>query len=171
MSEWGKRLEELRNRPADKSKQASGLEAEVNPSSAVKAVPPPGDLVRPQPPTQQLPPQEWKALIQGVQAVARRSREMEIQAHEQETRVGQVLEEVREDINAANQRARDAEANAREVQARAEAQILAAEERAKAAEARAQEAEERAQHAEGWLACVQETILSEFTDLTLQAAA
>lgn len=114
--------------------------------------------------------QDWGALIHQVQAAGRRSREAQTQVREQELRVGLILEEVREDISAANERARLAELKAREIQVRAEAQILAAEERANAAEARARAAEERAQHAEHWLARVHETLSDEFRDLTEQPA-
>jgi hypothetical protein len=115
--------------------------------------------------------QDWDALIHRVQAAARQARVVEAQAREREARIEHVLEQVREEINASNERARLAELQAREAQARAEAQIIAAEERAKAAEIRALAAEERARQAEEWLGRVQEAILSEFSDLTDQAAA
>lgn len=169
MSELNKLLEEVRLRPTDKSRRALNPGTGVDPGSSPNVA---SALVGPaQTPTRCPPPQDWDALIQRVQAVARQSREAEAQAREQEARIEQVLVEVREDITAANERMRAIEAEARQMQTHAEARALAAEERARAAEARLQAAEERAQHAEQWLVRVQEAILSEFTDLTGQAAA
>ena len=117
------------------------------------------------------PPQDWDALIHRVQTAARQARVIEAQSREREERIEHVLQRVREDITTANERARVAEMQARDAQVRAEAQIIAAEERVKAAEARARAAEERAENAEEWLGRVQDAILSEFSDLTDQAAA
>ncbi|MGH1592277.1 hypothetical protein ACRBEV_32665 (plasmid) [Methylobacterium phyllosphaerae] len=169
MSELHKLLDAGWIRPTDELKPEPSPWTETSTGSPLKAVTAMCELA--QAPTQRSPPQKWDALIQRVHAAARQSREAEAQAREQEARIGQILEEVREDINSANERARLAEAKARDVQIRAEVQIRAAEDRAKVAEAHAQSAEDRAQHGEQWLVRVQETILSEFTDLTDQAAA
>lgn len=164
-----KLLDDAWLRPTDKIKREPSPGADASRSGILKVSP---SIREPlQAPTRRSPPQEWDALIQQVQMAARQSREAQTQAREQEVRTELILKEVREDITTANERARLAEAKARDVQVRAEAQILAAEERAKAAEARAKAAEDRAQHAEQWLVRVQETIVSEFTDLTEQAAA
>ena len=97
-----------------------------------------------------------------MQSAAKRTREVEAQAHEQDLHVRQILDEVRTDIADADERVRVAEARVRDVQAQAAAQIRAADARAKAAE-------ERAYLAEGWLARVEEAIATEFADLPKQA--
>ncbi|WP_267425035.1 hypothetical protein [Methylobacterium sp. GC_Met_2] len=169
MSELQRLLNDPRFRPAERLKQELGAAAEAGLGSVLRVVssmPDPVELPTPNP-----APQEWDGLIHRVQAAARQARVVEAQAREREERIEHVLERVREDINASNERARIAEMQARDVQVRAEAQVIAAEERAKAAEARARAAEERARHAEEWLGRVQEAILSEFSDMTDQAAA
>jgi hypothetical protein len=170
VSELQRLLNDPRFRPAERIKQelaAAAPEAGVgNVLRVVSSIQEPAEL-----PTPLTPPQDWDALIHRVQAAARQARVVETQAREREERIEHVLERVREDINASNERARIAEMQARDIQARAEAQIIAAEERVKAAEARARAAEERARHAEEWLGRVQEAILSEFSDMTDQAAA
>ena len=67
----------------------------------------------------------------------------------------ELLERVREDMKAANERAAAAEAHARDVQTRTDALLRAANERVKAAEDRAKTAEE-------WLAQVSQTLVEEF---------
>ncbi len=169
MSELQRLLNDPRFRPAERLKQELGAAAEAGTGSVlrvVSSVQDPAEL-----PTLHPAPQEWDGLIHRVQAAARQARVVEAQAREREERIEHVLERVREDINASNERARIAEMQARDVQVRAEAQVIAAEERVKAAEARARAAEERARHAEEWLGRVQEAILSEFSDMTDQAAA
>jgi hypothetical protein len=169
VSELQRLLSDPRFRPADKAKREPNAAPESNLGSVLRVVSSMNDQA--ELPTPQSAPQDWDALIHRVQAAARQAREVEAQAREREERIEHVLERVREDINSSNERARVAEMQAREAQVRAEAQIIAAEERAKAAEARARAAEERARQAEEWLGRVQEAILSEFSDLTDQAAA
>ena len=113
-------------------------------------------------PTRQSGPQDWTALIDRVQSAAKRTREVEAQAHEQELHVRQILDEVRSDIAEADERVRVAEARVRDVQARAATQI-------RAADARAEAAEERARSAEAWLARIGEAIAAEFADVPRQA--
>lgn len=105
--------------------------------------------------TRHSPPQDWSDLIERVRAAAARVREVEADAHDQELRVRELLDRVREDMKAVNDRALAAEAHARDVQARTDALLRAAEERVRAAETRAQIAEE-------WLAQVSQTIVDEF---------
>lgn len=134
-------------------------------SSADKQVPPPN--------TQSLL-KDWSALIELVQAAGRRSREIEALHLEQEAQFERALQRAREGIAASDERARSAEAEAERARLRVEALVTIAETQAGAAEDRARAAEERARHAEGWLTRVQDTILSEFADLTVlpdQAAA
>lgn len=111
-------------------------------------------------PTRQSPPQDWAKLIERVQRAAQHSRDVEAQAQEQELRVQQILEQVRDDIRRAEDRARSAEDRARDFHARAEALVRAADERTKHAEARAETAER-------WLALVQDTLNTEFSGLPL----
>jgi hypothetical protein len=169
VSELQRLLNDPRFRPAERLKQELGAAAEAGPGNLLRVVSSVQDPA--EPPMPHPAPQEWDGLIHRVQAAARQARVVEAQAREREERIEHVLERVREDINASNERARIAEMQARDVQVRAEAQVIAAEERAKAAEARARAAEERARHAEEWLGRVQEAILSEFSDMTDQAAA
>jgi len=110
------------------------------------------------PPTRQSPPHDWTKLIERVQRAAQHSRDVEAQAQEQELRVQQLLEQVREDIRRAEDRARAAEDRAREFHARAEALVRAADERTKRAELRADTAER-------WLGLVQDTLTTEFSGL------
>lgn|GEM_PF-1362379 len=169
MSELQRLLNDPRFRPTDRTKQEPGAPPEASLSSVLRVVSSmqePAEL-----PTPATPPQDWDGLIHRVQAAARQARVIEAQAREREERIEHVLERVREDIHTSNERARIAEMQARDAQVRAEAQVIAAEERVKAAEARARAAEERARHAEEWLGRVQEAILSEFSDMTDQAAA
>lgn len=169
MSELQRLLNDPRFRPAERAKPDAGAAPEASLGSVLRVVSSmqePAELATPN-----APPQDWDGLIHRVQAAARQARVVEAQAREREERIEHVLERVREDINASNERARIAEMQVRDVQVRAEAQVLAAEERAKAAEARARAAEDRARHAEEWLGRVQEAILSEFSDMTDQAAA
>ena len=169
MSELQRLLNDPRFRLADKTKREPGAAPDVNSAGVLRVVSSMDEQAElPAPPA---PPQEWDALIHRVQAAARQARVIEAQSREREERIEHVLQRVRDDINAANERARIAEMQARDAQVRAEAQVIAAEERAKAAEARARAAEERAEHAEEWLGRVQDAILSEFSDLTDQAAA
>ncbi|MDP4005190.1 hypothetical protein [Methylobacterium sp. NEAU K] len=169
MSELQRLLNDPRFRTADLLKRAPNTAPEANLGHVLRVVSSMnGETQPPAPPSS---PQDWDALIHRVQAAARQAREVEAQAREREERIEHVLERVREDIHNSNERARIAEVQMREAQVRAEAQIIAAEERAKAAEARAQAAEERARHAEEWLGRVQDAIMSEFSDLTGQAAA
>ncbi|MGN8092315.1 hypothetical protein [Methylobacterium radiotolerans] len=169
MSELQRLLSDPRFRSADKVKRAAGAAPEPDLGNVLRAV---ASLqARTESPTPPAAPRDWDALINRVQTAARQARVIEAQAREREARIEQVLDQVREEIHASNERARMAEMQAREVQLRAEAQVAAAEERAKAAEARARTAEDRARQAEEWLDRVQQAILSEFSDLTEQAAA
>jgi hypothetical protein len=169
VSELQRLLDDPRFRPADKAKREPGAAPDANPGGLLRVVSSATEPAEtPMPPIQT---QDWDALIHRVQTAARQARVIEAQSREREERIEHVLQRVREDITTANERARIAEMQAREAQVRAEAQIIAAEERVKAAEARARAAEERAQHAEEWLGRVQDAILSEFSDLTDQAAA
>nr|WP_210383531.1 hypothetical protein [Methylobacterium organophilum] len=162
-------LSDPRFRSADKVKRGAGAAPEPDLGNVLRAV---ASLqARTESPTPPAAPRDWDALINRVQTAARQARVIEAQAREREARIEQVLDQVREEIHASNERARMAEMQAREVQLRAEAQVAAAEERAKAAEARARTAEDRARQAEEWLDRVQQAILSEFSDLTEQAAA
>jgi hypothetical protein len=86
---------------------------------------------------------------------ANRIRELKADAEDQEIHVRDLLEKVREDIKAANDRMQTAEAHALDVQKRAGALVAAAEERAKAAE-------ERARTAESWLLLVKKAFTEEF---------
>ncbi|WP_457107837.1 hypothetical protein [Methylobacterium sp. P5_C11] len=169
MSELQRLLNDPRFRPADKSPRETGAAPEANLGSVLRVVSSMHARTEfPKPPASS---QDWDALIHRVQAAARQARVIEAQAREREERIEHVLEQVRAEINTSNERARMAEMQARDAQVRAEAQIIAAEERAKAAEARAGAAEDRARQAEEWLERVQQAILSEFSDLTDQAAA
>ncbi|ACB23720.1 hypothetical protein [Methylobacterium radiotolerans] len=169
MSELQRLLSDPRFRSADKVKRGAGAAPEPDLGNVLRAV---ASLqARTESPTPPAAPRDWDALINRVQTAARQARAIEAQAREREARIEQVLDQVREEIHASNERARMAEMQAREVQLRAEAQVAAAEERAKAAEARARTAEDRARQAEEWLDRVQQAILSEFSDLTEQAAA
>lgn len=107
------------------------------------------------PPTRYSPSQDWSDLIERVRSAAARVREVEADAHEQELRVRELLERVREDMKAANERAAAAEAHVRDVQTRTDALLRAANERVKAAEDRAKTAEE-------WLAQISQTLEEEF---------
>ncbi|WP_243931334.1 hypothetical protein [Methylobacterium sp. J-076] len=98
---------------------------------------------------------DWSVLIERIRASAARVREVEAQASERETLIEGILERVRADLGAAEERVRVAEAQT----ARAEA---AAAERIRAAEARLAEAEARARTSEEWLKRIHETIFSEF---------
>ncbi|MEE7451055.1 hypothetical protein MRF4_26485 [Methylobacterium radiotolerans] len=169
MSELQRLLSDPRFRSADKAKRNAGAAPEPDLGNALRVVA--SMQSRAASPTPPAAPQDWDALIHRVQAAARQARVIEAQAREREARIEQVLDQVREEIHASNERARMAEMQARETQLRAEAQVIAAEERAKAAEGRARTAEERARQAEEWLDRVQQAILSEFSDLTEQAAA
>lgn len=169
MSELQRLLNDPRFRPADRTKRSVGAAAEPDLGNVLRVVA--SMHPRTECPKPSAAPQDWDALIHRVQAAARQARVIEAQAREREARIEQVLDQVREEIHASNERARMAEMQAREAQLRAEAQIIAAEERAKAAEARARAAEDRARQAEEWLDRVQQAILSEFSDLTEQAAA
>jgi hypothetical protein len=169
VSELQRLLSDPRFRSADKVKRGAGAAPEPDLGNVLRAV---ASLqARTESPTPPAAPRDWDALINRVQTAARQARVIEAQAREREARIEQVLDQVREEIHASNERARMAEMQAREVQLRAEAQVAAAEERAKAAEARARTAEDRARQAEEWLDRVQQAILSEFSDLTEQAAA
>ena len=170
MSELQRLLDDPRFRPADKTKREPGTGLEAGLGNVLRVVSSVTEPAEPAPPLS-APPQDWDALIHRVQIAARQARVIEAQSREREERIEHVLQRVREDITTANERARLAEMQARDAQVRAEAQVIAAEERVKAAEARARAAEERAQHAEEWLGRVQDAILSEFSDLTDQAAA
>ncbi|MEH3064086.1 MAG: hypothetical protein PGN33_15560 [Methylobacterium radiotolerans] len=167
MSELQRLLSDPRFRPADKAKRGTASEPDLG--NVLRAV---ASLhARAESPTPPAAPRDWDALIHRVQTAARQARVIEAQAREREARIEQVLDQVREEVHASNERARMAEMQAREAHLRAEAQVVAAEERAKAAEARARAAEDRARQAEDWLDRVQQAILSEFSDLTEQAAA
>jgi hypothetical protein len=168
VSELHRLLDDAWLEPVDKPKHEPSPGTEAGRSGPVRSNSSVSEPI--EAPTQHSLLQDWGALIHQVQAAGRLSREAQTQVREQELRVGLILEEVREDICIANERARLAENKAREMQMRAESQILAAEERANAAEARARAAEERAQHAEHWLMRVHETLSDEFTDLTEQPA-
>ena len=100
--------------------------------------------------------QDWSIIIDRIHQAAKHVREVEVQAHEQEIRVQELLKLAQEDVTRATERARAADARASELQARSEALLKAADERVKAAE-------ERARIAEGWLARVYDTIASEFS--------
>lgn len=98
---------------------------------------------------------QWADLIERVRAAAHHVRQTEADAEQQERRVQDLLEKVREDIAHANDRVKAAEARAREIEARAEVSI-------RTAEARAEAAEKRAAVAEEWLTRVHEAITREF---------
>lgn len=100
-------------------------------------------------------PQDWSDLIDRVRMAANRVREAEADAHEQETRVRELLDRVREDMKVAHERIKAAEAHAQEIQTRSDALL-------KAADARTKDAEERARTAEAWLAKISSTITEEF---------
>ena len=100
-------------------------------------------------------PEDWSDLVERVRMTAARIREVEADAQEQELRVRDLLERVREDIKAAHDRTQAAEAHARDVQIRTESLLKAADERVKAAE-------ERARIAESWLTLVRKTFAEEF---------
>lgn len=122
----------------------------------------------------QTSPKDWSGLIDLVRAAARQARQVKAQAREQEARFEKALQQARDGIIASDERAHRAEAMAHEAQLCAEVRVTAAEGWAKAADERARAAEQHARHAEGWLTRVQDTILSEFADLTAlpdQAAA
>lgn len=107
------------------------------------------------PPNPPPPVPDWSGVIERVHQAATRVREVEAQAHEQELRVQELLQRVREDVNRAAERARAADARAADLQTQCETLLKAADERVKAAE-------ERARIAEGWLAQVYDAIVSEF---------
>ncbi|GJD96740.1 hypothetical protein OCOJLMKI_3965 [Methylobacterium iners] len=123
--------------------------------------------------------QDWSHLIDLMQTKFEECREIKSQAEEQDKRVSELLDRVRDDIRAARERVAAAEAYAQDVETQAETRIKALEERAasaqayamdvqkraeamvKAAEERAAAAEERARLAETWLSRVYETISGE----------
>ena len=107
------------------------------------------------PPTRRSSSEDWSNIIDRIHQAASHVREVEVQAHEQELRVQELLKLAREDVTLANERARAADARASEIQVRCETLLKSADERVKAAE-------ERARIAEGWLARVYDTIASEF---------
>ena len=98
---------------------------------------------------------QWADLIERVRAAAHHLRQTEADAEQQDRRVQDLLEKVREDVAHASERVKAAEARAREIEARAEVSI-------RAAEARAEAAEKRAAVAEEWLTRVQDAITREF---------
>ncbi len=106
-------------------------------------------------PTRESPSHDWSDLIEKVREAANRVRQAEADSQEQELRVREVLERVREDMKVANERAIAAEVNARDVQLKTDALL-------KAASARVEAAENRARIAEEWLAKVSQAIVEEF---------
>ena len=124
-------------------------------SSVLRVVGPSDGLFSDLPLTRHSAPEDWSDLVDRVRTTAARVREVEADAQEQESRVRDLLERVREDIKAAHDRTQAAEAYAREVQIRSEALLKAADERVKAAE-------ERARIAESWLTLVKKTFVEEF---------
>lgn len=169
MSELQRLLSDPRLRPTDKQRREPVPAPDANLGNILRVVSSLNEQA--EPPSHRSSPQDWDALIHRVQAAARQSREVEARAREREDRIEAVLQQVREDVHASNERVRVAEAQAREAQIRAEALIMVADERAKTAEARVRVAEERAQHAEEWLVRVQDAITAEFADLTEPVAA
>lgn len=109
------------------------------------------------PTTRSAPAEDWSHLVEQVRMTAARLREVEADAEEQELRVQDLLQKVREDMQAAADRVQAAEAHARDIQSRTEALLKAADQRVKAAE-------ERAQVAEGWLKVIKKTFAEEFED-------
>lgn len=123
--------------------------------------------------------QDWSHLIDLMQTKFDECREIKSQAEEQDRRVSELLDRVRDDIRSARERVAAAEAYAQDVETQAEVRIKALEERAaaaqayamdvqkraealvKAAEERAAAAEQRARSAETWLSRVYETISGE----------
>jgi lysyl-tRNA synthetase class I len=123
--------------------------------------------------------QDWSHLIDLMQTRFDECREIKSQAEEQDRRVSELLDRVRDDIRSARERVAAAEAYAQDVETQAEVRIKALEERAaaaqayamdvqkraealvKAAEERAAAAEQRARSAETWLSRVYETISGE----------
>ena len=124
-------------------------------SSVLRVVGPSDGLPSNKPPARESAPDDWSDLVDRVRATAARVREVEADAAEQELRVRDLLERVREDIRAAHDRTQAAEAHARDVQIRSEALLKAADERVRAAE-------ERARIAESWLTLVKKTFAEEF---------
>lgn len=98
---------------------------------------------------------DWSNLIEQIRAAAKHARDVESKAQEQELRVQQLLEQVRQDLQEARARVEAAEERSRDAQAQADAQVSAAEERTRAAE-------ERAQTAEHWLVRVRDAISAGF---------
>lgn len=124
-------------------------------SNVLRVIGPLDGLSMDMPLTRHSPPEDWSDLIERVRVTAARVREVEADAEEQELRVRDLLERVREDIKAANDRTQAAEAHARDIQIRTEALLKAADERVKAAE-------ERARIAESWLTLLRKTFVEEF---------
>ncbi len=114
---------------------------------------------------------DWSGLVDLVRAAARRLRQAEGQAEDQDRAFGQALRRARDAVVTAEQQAQHAETLAEAMHQRARIRIAAAEARAGAAEAQAHAAEGRACEAEAWRARVQTTILSEFPETNAQAAA
>lgn len=125
-------------------------------SNVLRLVSPIDDLEGDMSPTRRSSAQDWSKLIDRIQHAAGHVRDVKAQAHEQDLRVQQLLDRVREDMKAAADRVRAADARVVEMQARSEALL-------KAADHRVKEAEDRARIAEEWLARVYDTIDSEFT--------
>lgn len=124
-------------------------------SPVLRVISPPGELSSDLPAARRSPSQDWSELVDRVRMTANRIRELKADAEDQEIHVRDLLEKVREDIKAANDRMQTAEAHALDVQKRAGALVAAAEERAKAAE-------ERARTAESWLLLVKKAFTEEF---------
>ena len=101
------------------------------------------------------PPRDWSKLIDRIRQAAEQVRAVQAHAYNQELRVQDVLDRVRDDVRNAAERVRSAEARTAEIQSRADALLKAADEKAKAAE-------ERARAAEDWLARVYDAVATEF---------
>ena len=114
MSELQRLLSDPRFRSADKVKRGAGAAPEPDLGNVLRAV---ASLqARTESPTPPAAPRDWDALINRVQTAALQARVIEAQAREREARIEQVLDQVREEIHASNERARMAEMQAREVQ-------------------------------------------------------
>jgi hypothetical protein len=98
---------------------------------------------------------KWPGVLDRVRGAAQYIRQIEDRAQDYETRVQELLEQVRADMQDAETKVRAAEERAREIQAQADALIGAA-------EARARVAEERAASAEDWLRRISDAIETEF---------
>ncbi|WP_267427524.1 hypothetical protein [Methylobacterium sp. GC_Met_2] len=114
---------------------------------------------------------DWSGLVDLVRAAARRLRQIEVHAQDQNRSCRQALRRARDAVVAAERQAQRAESLADVVGHRVDARIAAAAARANAAEAGARAADARANQAGALAARVQAAILSEFPDPNAQVAA